>query len=259
VIFDANAFLGKWPYWPTPRSTAAEIVEELKGLKIKGAAVCSTRSIFVNWEDGNCETEAAAKSFPEALLPFACLGTQELSHVWKSSEFEFERYAGRGFRGIRLYPQHHSYHLLFEAFVDEILEDAAARCWPVVLPLRVVMNWGVPSLDPEVMHAIVTRHPRVTWILAGVNYLHELQMAIALMGRYATVHLETSCMMGYAAIEKTVQRCGHEQVLFGSGLPLQHGGASLSKITHAAIRSEARDAILGGNLQRLIGEGIACD
>lgn len=255
MILDANAFLGKWPYWPSPHSTAAEVVEELKSLSIDLAAVCSTRSIFVNWEDGNCEIEAAAKSFPEALLPFACLGTQELSHLWKPSDYGFECYASRGFRGIRLYPQHHSYHLLFESFVDEILEDAAGRRWPVVLPLRVLMNWGVPSLDPAMMHAIVTRHPRVTWILAGINYLHELQMATSLMLQHATVHLETSCVMGYAAIEKTVQRCGHTQVLFGSGLPLQHGGASLGKIMHAAISEEARDAILGGNLRRLIGEG----
>jgi uncharacterized protein len=257
VIFDANAFVGKWPYWPTPRSTAREVVEELRVLAIDRAAVCSTRSIFVNWEDGNCETEAAARSFSEELIPFACLGTQELSHAWRPSGYGFERYAARGFRGIRLYPQHHSYHLLFESFVDEILEDAVARRSPVVLPLRVLMNWGVASLDPALMHAIVMRHPRVMWILAGVNYLHELQMAIALMRQYTTVHIETSCMMGYAAIEKTVQRCGHAQVLFGSGLPLQHGSAGLSKIMHAEISQEARDAILGGNLHRLIGEGRA--
>ncbi|HKR27100.1 MAG TPA: amidohydrolase family protein [Acidobacteriaceae bacterium] len=253
MILDANAFLGKWPYWPTPRSTPAEVVEELRGLKIDRAAVCSTRSIFVNWEDGNCETQVAATSFPEALIPFACLGSHELSHMWNPADYGFDRYAERGFRGIRLYPQHHSYHLLFESFIDEILEDAAARRWPVVLPLRVIMNWGVPSLDPVTMHAIVTRHPRVTWILAGVNYLHELQMATALMLKSPTVYLETSCVMGYAAIEKTVHRCGHAQLLFGSGLPLQHGGASLSKIIHAEIPCEAREAILGGNLQRLLG------
>ena len=151
-------------------------------------------------------------------------------------------------------PQHHSYHLLYESFVDEILEDAATRCWPVMLPLRVIMNWGVPSLDPSDMHAIVTRHPRVTWILAGINYLHELQMATSLMQRHPTVNLETSCVMGYAAIEKIVQRWGSSQLLFGSGSPLQHGGAGLSKIMRAAIPADAQDAILGGNLARLIGD-----
>ena len=81
-----------------------------------------------------------------------------------SCAVRFDGYAARGFRGVRLYPQHHSYHVLCESFVDQILEDAAARGWPVVLPLRIFMNWGMPSLDLAVIDAIVMRHPRVRWI-----------------------------------------------------------------------------------------------
>jgi predicted TIM-barrel fold metal-dependent hydrolase len=253
MIFDANAFLGKWPYWPVQCTHPEEIATALNGLRIERAAMCSTRSVFVNWEDGNREVEAAAAHHAE-FVPFACLGTQELSHAWHPAQYDFAGYAARGFRGIRLYPQHHSYHLLFESFVDVILEDAASRGWPVVLPLRILMNWGVPSLEPPVMQAIVTRHPHVRWILAGVNYLHELQMAVSLMQRYETVHLETSCIMGYAAIEKTVQRCGQDRLLFGSGMPWQEAAAGLSKITHARISTAAHEAILGENLLRLIGE-----
>ena len=254
MIFDANAFIGKWPYWPVASSNAAEVVSELSGYQIQKAAICSTRSVFVNWEDGNCEAEAAAATFPDSLVAFACLGTRELSHAVCDQPYNFQDYAVRGFQGIRLYPQHHSYHLLFQSFVDEILEDAAARRWPVVLPLRIIMNWGMPSLDPALLAAIVSRHPNVVWILAGINYLHELQMATSLMRRHPSVYLETSCVMGFAAIEKTVQTCGHAQVLFGSGAPLQHAGASLSKILHARISEDARTAILGDNLHRLLGE-----
>lgn len=253
MIVDANAFLGKWPYWPVQRTEPKEIAASLDGLRIERAAVCSTRSVFVNWEDGNREVEGAAAEH-SVFLPMACLGTQELSHAWQPARYDFAGYAKRGFRGLRLYPQHHSYHLLFEDFVDTILEDAATRAWPVVLPLRIIMNWGMPSLDLSVMQAIIARHPRVRWILAGVNYLFELQMAISLMHRYETVHLETSCIMGYAAIEKTVQRCGHERLLFGSGMPWQEAAAGLGKITHAKLSARAQEAILGGNTLRLIGE-----
>jgi hypothetical protein len=256
MILDANAFLGKWPYWPVQHTKPEEIAAALNGLHIERAAVCSTRSVFVNWDDGNREVEDAAKHHAE-FVPFVCLGTQELSHVWHPAHYDFAGYAARGFRGVRLYPQHHSYHLLFESFVDGILEDAAVRGWPVVLPLRILMNWGMPSLDPSVMEAIVTRHPRVRWILAGVNYLYELQMAVFLMQRYETVHLETSCMMGYAAIEKTVGRCGHSRLLFGSGMPWQEAAAGLIKITHANISTDAQEAILGANLLRLIGESTS--
>jgi hypothetical protein len=79
-------------------------------------------------------------------------------------------------------------------------------------------------------------------------------MAVSLMQRYETVHLETSCVMGFAAIEKTVQRCGQDRLLFGSGMPWQEAAAGLGKITHAHITTAAQEAILGGNLLRLIGE-----
>lgn len=254
MIFDANAFIGKWPYWPVRSTEPSEVASELAGWGIDRAAICSMRSVFVNWEDGNCEVEAAAKQNPAHFSPFACLGTQELSHVLPRRAYEFSEYVARGFCGVRLYPQHHSYHLLYEAFVDSILEDAESRGWPVVLPLRILMNWGMPSLDLSVIETLVTRHPRVIWILAGINYLHELQLAVSLMRRYPSVHLETSCVMGYAAIEKTVQQCGAAQILFGSGAPVQHGAAALSKILHAELSSSDREAILGGNLKRLLGE-----
>ena len=254
MILDANAFIGKWPYWPVQTSSAKDLITELRAIKIDGAAVCSTRAVFVSWEDGNAEVEKAAKGKGETLIPFACLGTRELSHAFHNAAYDFDALVGHDFRGVRLYPQHHSYHPLFSPFIDVILEDAASRGWPVLLPLRIIMNWGMPSLNPEVMHALVMRHSRVNWILAGVNYLHELQMATSLMLRYPNVSLETSCVMGYAAIEKTVCMCGHEQLLFGSGAPLQLAASGLSKIVNANLSDEVKGAILCHNFQRVLGE-----
>ena len=102
------------------------------------------------------------------------------------------------------------------------------------------------------MEALVARHPRVRWILAGINYLHELELARSLMRRYETVHLETSCIMGFGAIAGLVNDCGSERILFGSGAPIQHGAAALSKILHAAIDENTRERILGGNASRLL-------
>jgi hypothetical protein len=254
MIYDANAFIGKWPYWPIRSSTASEVVGELTGWNINRAAICSTRSVFVNWEDGNIEVEKAAHEHSSELTPFACLGTLELSHTLPQNTYDFAGYIARGFKGIRLYPQHHSYHPLYERFVDSILEDAASRGWPVLLPLRITMNWGVPILSLDVVEALVTRHPRVNWILSGINYLHELQLAVSLMRRFPGVHLETSCIAGYTAIAKTVQQCGASRILFGSGAPIQHGAAALSKVLHASLSDSNREAILGENLRRLLGE-----
>src|ERR1700722_19706658 len=120
AVFDANAFIGKWPYWPVPASTAADVVGVMDGLKMERAAICSTRSVFVNWEDGNVEVECAVRKDPARLTAFACLATPELSHMLRPP-VQIADYVGRGFRGMRLYPQHHSYHPLYEVFLDPLL------------------------------------------------------------------------------------------------------------------------------------------
>jgi predicted TIM-barrel fold metal-dependent hydrolase len=250
MILDINAYFGRWPYWPVPCSTPAEVVGAMDACGIGRAVVTSTRGLFVSWHDGNCETLDAAARFPDRLIAFASVGPPELSHRLRAREFDFERMSS--FHGIRLYPQFHSYHLLYEPFVDQVCEEAAARGLPVQLPLRVIMNWGMPMLDAGWMAALVERHPRVPWILTGLNYLHELRMGIALLHRFADVHLETSCIQGFQAIAKFVEECGSDRLLFGSGLPLQNGAAVVSKIAHARIADADREAIFAGNARRLL-------
>jgi predicted TIM-barrel fold metal-dependent hydrolase len=196
--------------------------------------------------------ERAICNNPESLVPFACLGTFELSHHAADRKHDLKAYRERGFRGIRLYPQHHSYSVLCEPFVDDICEQAQSLNFPVLLSLRAIMNWGVPALELRDMLGIVERHPRVPWILSGINYLHEIRCAVMLLRRYSSVFLETSCVMGYEAIQKTVNECGYEQILFGSAAPIQHGRANLEKILHARVGDCAREAILSGNAKRLL-------
>ncbi|MBO0800083.1 MAG: amidohydrolase family protein, partial [Blastocatellia bacterium] len=230
MVIDINAFIGRWPYWPVPASSGGEVAAKLMAWGIERACICSTRSLFVNWEDGNVETVTAVREYPEKFFGFACLGPRELSHRRGQGRHDLAAYQRRGFYGIRLYPQHHSYHPLHEPFIDELCEDAAALSMPVLLSYRSIMNWGVPVQELSHLPALIERHPSVPWIISGVNYLHELRTAVALLRKYESVHLETSCVMGYEAIRKLVEECGHERILFGSGAPLQHGRANLEKI-----------------------------
>jgi hypothetical protein len=252
MVLDVNAFIGKWPYWPVSISSPGDVARKLPEWGIERACICSTRSLFVNWDDGNIEVGRAAREYPECFIPFACLGTFELSHRVGGHIHDLALCRAQGFRGIRLYPQHHNFHPLFESFVDVICEQAAALRFPVLLSMRAIMNWGVPSLDLSSMFGLIERHPRVPWILAGVNYLHEIRASVAYLKKYETVHLETSCVMGYEAIRKLVEECGHEQILFGSAAPIQHGRANLEKILHARISDIARESICCSNARRLL-------
>jgi len=255
MIIDIHTYIGKWPHWPLPVSSTSGWVETLAREGVDTAVICSTRSLFVSWEDGNREAEDAVSKHPKRLLAFACLGPTEFSHKLAGASLDFDSYDARGFRGIRLYPQYHSYHPLYEPFVERVCQAAEVRSWPVFLPLRAVMNWGAPTIELNWMVDLVERFPRTQWILAGINYFQELRVAIQLMRRHPSVHLETSCVQGFNGIEKLVQECGSRQVLFGSGAPLQCLGAGLQKVLHANLADPDREAILGGNARQLLHLG----
>jgi predicted TIM-barrel fold metal-dependent hydrolase len=249
MILDCHAYIGKWPYWPLPEETPEQIAGLMERAGIDCALVSSSRSLFVSWADGNVETAAAASALPGKFLAAAVAGPTELSHKLDAHKLDLETEQPRV---VRLFPQFHTYHLLYEPFIDELCEQAAAKGIVVQLPLRVLMNWGMPMLDLGLMAAIVERHPRVPWLLTGLNYFHELRAGLALMRRHRTVHMETSCIQGFEAIAKVVAEAGSDRLLFGSGLPFQNPSAGLEKVLRARIPETAREAILGGNACRLL-------
>jgi predicted TIM-barrel fold metal-dependent hydrolase len=247
---DVHSYIGRWPYWPIPQSTPAEVLETMDHAGIDTAVVTSTRSLFVNWRDGNAEASQAEAGHPGRFLAFSCVGPPELSHKLDANPFDLSKQPS--VRGIRLAPQFHTYHLLYEPFIDELCEQAASLGIPVQLPLRVLMNWGMPMLDLGMIVAIVERHPRTPWILTGLNYFHELRVGLALMRRFATVHIETSCIQGFEAIAKVVGELGSDRILLGTGLPLQNAAAGVQKIEHARISDADREAIFARNARRLL-------
>lgn len=247
---DVHAYIGKWPYWPIPQSTPRDVVNTMDGAGVDCAVITSTRSLFVNWPDGNAEASRAEADQPGRFVAFACVGPPELSHRLEANPFSLRDQPG--VRGVRLAPQFQTYHLLYEPFVDELCEEAASLSVPVQLPLRVLMNWGMPMLDLGWMVTIVERHPRTPWILTGLNYFHELRVGLALMRRFPSIHIETSCIQGFQAIAKVVQEMGSDRILLGTGLPLQNAAAGIQKIERARIGEADREAILAGNARRLL-------
>jgi predicted TIM-barrel fold metal-dependent hydrolase len=247
---DVHAWIGRWPYWPIPASSPDEVAAVLGRSGIDRAVISSTRSLFVNWPEGNAEADAAESAFPDTFVAFACVGPPELSHKLDANPFHLSERPD--VRGVRLAPQFHTYHPLYEPFIDELCEEAASRQVPVQLPLRVLMNWGMPMLDLGTIVTLVERHSRTPWILTGLNYFHELRCGLALMRRFPCVYLETSCIQGFEAIAKVVAEMGSDRLLFGSGLPLQNAEAGVAKIEHARISDFDREAIFGANTRRLL-------
>jgi predicted TIM-barrel fold metal-dependent hydrolase len=247
-MIDCYGFFGAWPYWDVTHKTPESLLELMDRHQINMLALCSTRSIFSDWRLGNEEAIALADKHPKRFLPFV-----SLSPILPKSDLvrHLKDYKSRKVKGIRLYPQHQGYSLTLNSAAAGILETAQDLNLPVVLPVRVIMNWGLPELDAGTIGTIVAKYPSLPFILSGVNY-GEMLWAFDLARRYRNLSLEISGMQGFRAIDGCLQAVGPERLLFGSGLPLLYPACSVQKLTVARLSQEQRYAISEGNARRLL-------
>jgi predicted TIM-barrel fold metal-dependent hydrolase len=247
-MLDFNGFVGSWPYWDNPHRTATSVLQMMDRHNIRTLAICSTRAIFHDWRKGNEETIETARANPDRFVAFASISPiltgRELSRL-------IEGYHRVGVRGLRLYPQHQAYSLSQNTDMAFAMEAAQALNMPVVLPVRVIMHWGLPQLDLGTIETVIQRYPKLRFVLSGLNYDMTLA-AFDLMRRHVNVSLEISGLQGFRAVERAVAAVGANAVLFGTGLPLLYPACSIEKLRVAKLDSVARQSIAEGNAHRLL-------
>jgi predicted TIM-barrel fold metal-dependent hydrolase len=248
-MIDINGFFGAWPYWDVAHRTPEQIIALMDRYGIDMLAVCATRSIFSDWRAGNEEVIEISDKYPKRLVPFV-----SISPILPKPELAryLTEYKRKKARGIRLYPQHQKYSLTLNSATSAIFEAAEELHLPVVLPVRVIMNWGLPELDPAAIETVVSRYPKVSFILSSVNYGETLWL-FDFMRRCQNVSLEISGLQGFRAVDACLGAVGAERVLFGSGLPLLYPACSIQKLEVAKLTREQREAISHGNARRLLG------
>ena len=248
-MLDINGFIGPWPYWDIAHRTPEALLAMMDRSSIKQLAICSTRAIFSDWRLGNEEAISLAEKHPDRFIPFVSLGP---TFVKAELVDYLKRYKARNVRGIRLYPYHQSFRLTNDHRVTKVLETAEELHLPVMLPIRVIMNWGLPQLDTGSIETVVKSFPKLPFILSSVNY-GEFNWARELMRLSPNVFLEISGLQGFRILEHAVKSIGAERLLFGTGLPLMYPACSVVKVTNAKITPEQKLAISDLNARKLLG------
>jgi predicted TIM-barrel fold metal-dependent hydrolase len=247
-LIDMTVYYGKWPDWPIKYNSPDGLVEQMDRWEIAQAIVASTRSVFLNCQDGHQEIQDLVAKYPERFIGFAIVspkdGDKALSQV--------ETVHRNGLKGLRLLPQHHQYRLDDDPILADILTLAQKLGMPVQIPCRIMLHWGLPQLDVREIDGIAARFPGLRIMTGGLNY-SELRDLIGVMRRQANVTFETSCMQMYNGIETLVEKVGADRIFFGSGMLLQYPSPGIAKITHAQISDEDKEKILGLNAERWLG------
>lgn len=112
----------------------------------------------------------------------------------------------------------------------------------------------VPHRQPGDASAVgrLTAETNTPVVLVDARY-PDFADVLAALERYDNLHIETSSLGSYQAIESITRVTGHERVLYGSGTPVGTPLSPINAIVHSEISDAEKQAILGSNAARIFG------
>jgi len=147
-----------------------------------------------------------------------------------------------GVKALWAFPQEHRY-CLDSLTLGDLLEELSARRIPLFVKDNAINIYNVMREFPNLTAIAVNQGP------------HSLERYLRpMLDRYPNLHLDTAYYIVDGLIEEFCDRYGPERLLFGSGFPDNCSGGALLRLLHADITDDARAAVAGGNLQRLLDE-----
>lgn len=247
-FFDCNCQIGRAaaPVAGGP-VTAGEIVEALKPMGITRALVYSALAKELHPAEGNPAVLEEVKGSP--LVPCWVGLPSETLELGTAAEFVASMKAS-GVRAVRLFPNYHTY-CLADWCMGSLFEVLEQNRVPVFVEFA--------QTNYDHIASALKAFPRLRLVLLRPSYRSD-RMMYPLMEKYEHFCVETSNYAASDGIEEVCRRFGSHRLIFGTGMPFVEAGAAVSPITYAELDAADKQAIAGGNLDRLLawaGEGCA--
>jgi hypothetical protein len=147
-----------------------------------------------------------------------------------------------GVRALRAYPEEGRY-LLNGLTFGPLLEELVARR----IPLLLGPHW-------QAADGLLREFPELTLVIVNHSDWGDDRFFRPLVEHYPRLHLDSSNYQLERGLADFVRKYGPDRLLYGSGSPNLQMGAALLTLAHADMPDEAKAAIAGGNLRRLLLE-----
>jgi len=251
MVVDLSGYVGTWPYWQNHHAdiTGDKLVGLMNRWGISQTFITSLCGIFYDDEQGNQMTFDAAARHPDRLLPAVTISTL----TDRDNGEYIKQCADQGARVLRLYPSYHGYRLSADnAPLMKLIRDSHELGMLVYIPVRIIMNWGLPAVPVSDILSFVSENDDIPFIVDCFNAGEYLPL-IEFSRKNKNIYLGTTALTRYRGIEHMVQAIGADRILAGFAAPHQYVSCGLGKVKNAEITAAEVEAILGGNAARIFG------
>lgn len=239
--FDCNARIGRtMTYREGQITTADELLAEMDYAGIHRALVHHAWASQWSPAEGNAELLGQIAG-QERLFPCLVALPEATGELAPPDEFAQQVRELHG--AVRLFPRDHQFRLA-DWCMASMLCALEARGVPVLVDIN--------QTDWAEVAAVLAAHPNLPLIVLDTYYRMDRYL-YPLWERHPTLYAETTTYQVYRGIEAVCARFGHERLLFGTNLPSLEVGGPISQLMYAELSFEAKQAIAGGTLCRLLG------
>jgi predicted TIM-barrel fold metal-dependent hydrolase len=244
-FFDCNVFYGLPTKRPlAPVATVEELLAAMDRAGVERALVWHILQHDASPQIGNQVLAEEIALHPRLVGCWTVAPNQGREYPPLQALFE-EMKAAR-IVALRIFPDSHRF-LANEVSMGELFEQMVDQHVPLFVSLRRGMDW--PGI-----YALLAEFPALTCVICDHGCWGMDRMFRPLLERYPNVHVDTAQYLLDGGIEALVADYGARRLLFGSGFPESYLGGMMMALKHARIPDEAKTAIAGGNLERIIEE-----
>lgn len=254
-LFDANAWMGCWPFGSGEAFPLDSVIAGLRDAGIRGALVSPLRAVLAaEPSSANAELIAAAaratadRSDPGFDLRLAPVIDPSQAD-WEDQLTQLIETAANALGAIRIIPNYHGYHL-DDAHVDALAQALTTANIPLIVQVRILDERAqhprmvVTPVPVAAIADLSHRHPTLG-IVAASLFFNELD---ALRDSPA-VHIELSSLESADTLPDVLATIPSARVLLGTHAPLYVAEAALAKLRGDGISPETLAAI-GGDTAR---------
>ena len=247
--FDANTWIGRWPFSFCEAHSARSLRTHLTNQGIQRALVSPLDAVFAPEPGPANEALLASTAGVKGLEPVPVINPA-LANWWDEVAICG---ADDRVRAVRLLPNYHNYALSLPA-VDELIEELNVRGWKLIVQMQLIdarHEYHAMTIKPvpaDELAALLKRHRGLPVLASGLLRPDVLKLA----PKFPQLLTDLSFAEWHDTMEHLLAKAPVTQLAFASHTPLLVTSAARAKVETSTLTKAQQVAVAAGNLGKFL-------